>query len=139
MYESPPRPPNPFALMVKHFGFSLRVLSYVISQRPWKQLEVTVTPGAQRYLDIGDADTFRVEFSLADRQDSLNQQLGEHSTDQLVAILRDGHQVGVLDAETSAAYRPMLGGGPGNGMSTAAKRKRDEHGQWRLLISRPLL
>jgi hypothetical protein len=130
-------PPNPFAFTVKHFGFSLRFLSYVISQRPWKQIDVILTPDAQRYLDIGDADSFRVEFSLTGRQDADNQQPSENITDRPVAILRDGHQVGVLDAETSAACRPMLGAG--HTMSTAAKRKRDEHGQWRLLISRPLL
>jgi hypothetical protein len=118
-------------------GFRLRSLSYVISQRPWKQIDVILTPGAQRYLDIGDADTFRVQFSLADRWDAHNQQPGEDITDQPVAIMRDGHQVGVLDAETSAACRPMLEAG--HTMSTAGKRKRDDHGQWRLLISRPLL
>jgi dihydrodipicolinate synthase/N-acetylneuraminate lyase len=109
----PDRPARTAELLrrAKHFGFSLRILSHVISQRPWKQIDVTLTPGAQRYLDIGDADTFFVEFSLTDSQDVHNQQSSEDITDQPVAILRDGHQVGVLDAQTSAACRPMLEAG----------------------------
>lgn len=56
-----------------------------------------------------------------------------------MAVFRGDYQIGVLDPEASAAWRPLVHGGDGENrtVTTYAARRHADNGEWRLLIGLP--
>jgi hypothetical protein len=131
-------------------GLAIRSLSAAIQHRPlpsWNlsavrlvhstlpfrpPIEVILDADASEHLAVGDNDTIDVWFGLAPPSSS-----GEHT--QPVPVFRGEYQIGVLDAEASAAWRPLVqeSRDEHRTVATYAARRHADNGEWRLLIGLP--
>jgi len=117
-------------------------MRHVHSRLPFQPVDVILGRDAGQHLAVGDASTFEVWFELAAREPERGHgQAADGGTGgQPVAVFRGEYQVGVLDRETSAAWRPLVEEGRDRGhiVVTSATRKHAGNGQWRLLVGLPL-
>jgi hypothetical protein len=139
-------------------GFALRYLSAAIRHRPlpaWdvtamrlvpsslpvRPVEVILSGDARQHLAVGDADIFEVWLAPATPESSPGHAVaqGENQADHLVAVFRGEHQVGVLDPDASAAWRPLVHESREvrQTVVTFATRKQADTGEWRLLVGPP--
>jgi len=114
----------------------------VHSRLPVQPVDVLLGHDAGQHLAVGDADTFEVWLDLATRDaERRHGQATDGDTDgPPVTVFRGGYQIGVLDSQASAAYRPLVREGRSTGhiVVTHAARKQAGNGEWRLLIGLPL-
>jgi hypothetical protein len=122
-------------------SWNVLAVRLVHSRLPFQPIEVILDPDASEHLAVGDDDTIDVWFGLAAPSSS-----GEHTqpevkdtADQPVAVFRGEYQVGVLDPDTSAAWRPLVqkGHDESRPVATYAARRQADNGEWRLLIGLP--
>ena len=117
-------------------------MRHVHSRLPFQPVDVIPGRDAGQHLAVGDASTFEVWFEFAAREPERGHgQAADGGTGgQPVAVFRGEYQVGVLDRETSAAWRPLVEEGRDRGhiVVTSATRKHAGNGQWRLHIGLPL-
>jgi hypothetical protein len=140
-------------------GFALRYLSAAVRHRPlpaWdvtamrlvpsslpvRPVEVILSGDARQHLAVGDADIFEVWLAPATPESGPGHAvaLGEDQADHLVAVFRGEHQVGVLDPDASAAWRPLVHESREvrQTVVTSATRKQADTGEWRLLVGLPM-
>jgi hypothetical protein len=152
-------PAQRVAFQAKPGGFALRFLSAAIRHRPlpaWdvtatrpvpsslpvRPVEVILSGDARQHLAVGDDDIFEVWFAPATPESAPGhaEAQGEDAADHLVAVFRGEHQVGVLDPDASAAWRPLLQESRevSQTLATFAARKQAETGEWRLLVGLPM-
>ena len=83
-------------------------MRHVHSRLPFQPVDVILGHDAGQHLAVGDAGTFEVWFDFAAREPERGhgQAVDGDKGGQPVAVFRGEYQVGVLDGETSAAYRP---------------------------------
>jgi hypothetical protein len=117
-------------------------MRHIHSRLAFQPVDVVLDHDAGQHLAVGDAGTFEVWFDLAvrDLERGHSQPADGDTGDQPVAVFRGEYQVGVLDPETSAAYRPLVQEGRDGGhiVVADAARKQAGNGEWRLLVGLPL-
>lgn len=118
---------------------AVRLVHSTLPFRP--PIEVILDPDASQHLAIGDADTIDVWLGLTAPSSSGERTRpdAKDTTDQPVAVFRGEYQVGVLDPDASAAWRPLVEESHDeNGtVATYAARRQADNGEWRLLIGLP--
>jgi hypothetical protein len=144
--------------LAKLAGLALRSLNAAIQHQPlpsWNisavrlvhstlpfqpPIEVILAPDASEHLAVGDDDSIDVWFGLAAPSSS-----GEHTQPEVkdtagqpVAVFRGDYQVGVLDPDASAAWRPLVQENRDeNRTLTTYAARRQTGNEWRLLIGLP--
>lgn len=114
---------------------------FVHSTLPDQPIKVILDRDASEHLTVGDADTFNVWFGLAaiSSSDQHTRAEAKDTTDQPVAVFRGDYQVGVLDPDASAPWRPLVheGHNESRTVATHAIRQQADNGEWRLLVGLP--
>lgn len=123
-------------------SWNISAVRLVHSTLPFRPpIEVILDPDASEHLAVGDDDSIDVWFGLATPSSS-----GEHTqpevkdtADQPVAVFRGDYQIGVLDPDASAAWRPLVqeSRDENRTVTTYAARRQTDTGEWRLLIGLP--
>ena len=114
---------------------------FVHSTLPDQPTRVILDRDASEHLAVGEADTFVVWFgpAAASSPDERSRSEAKDATDQPLAVFRGDYQVGVLDPDASAAWRPRVqeGHDESRTVSTYAIRQQADNGEWRLLVGLP--
>lgn len=152
-------PAQRLAFQVRQAGLALRFLSAAIRHRPLPAWDVTATRivpsslpvrptevilsgDASQHLAVGDADIFEVWLTLVTPGSAPGHGMAESAdaSDHLIAVFRGEYQVGALDSDASAAWRPLLHESRevSQTVVTFATRKQADTGEWRLLVGLPL-
>ncbi|MDR0342605.1 MAG: hypothetical protein LBI49_05700 [Nocardiopsaceae bacterium] len=110
----------------------------MLSTLPSRPVEVILDHDASEHLAVGDAGTYDVWFGPAasSSSDRHTRPQAEDTADQPVTVFRGEYKVGVLDRDSSAAWRPLLH--EGRTVTTFATRRQAETGEWRLFVGLPL-
>lgn len=113
----------------------------VASGLPIRPVEVILSGDASQHLAVGDADIFEVWFASASPGSVPGQPLVQEqdAAGELVAVFRGEHQIGVLDPDASAAWRPRLYEGRERSQTvvTFGTRRQADNGEWRLQVGLP--
>ena len=122
-------------------SWNVSAVRLVHSTLPFRPIEVILDPDASEHPAVGDDDIIDVWVGLAapSSPGERTQTEVENAADQPVAVFRGEYQVGVLDPDTSAAWRPLVlkGHDENRTVTTYATRRQADKCEWRLLIGLP--
>jgi hypothetical protein len=149
------KPAQRVAVQAKLGGFALRFLGAAIRHQPLPAWDVTATwivgsslpvrpvdvilaEDASQHLAVGGADIFEVWLALVTPGPVPGQPTNQGQ--DVVAVFRGEHQVGVLDPKASAAWRPRLHESQERSQTlvTFGTRRQADNGAWRLLVGLPM-